>query len=143
MKLLKSSVLLALTLSGSVLSNVAVADIAVIVNKANNNTISDSDINRIFLGKNKSFSSGESIKATNLKSGQSTRTEFEEKALGKSSKQVKAYWAKLIFSGKAKPLVESGSDAEALAFVAANPEAIAYIDAANVNDTVKVVKVFK
>lgn len=119
------------------------ADVAVIVNVNNSNAISDSDINRIFLGKNKSFASGESIKALNLKSGSSTRSEFEEKALGKSSKQVKAYWSKLIFSGKAKPLVESGSAQEAILFVANNPDAIAYVDAMAVNDQVKVVKVFK
>ena len=143
MKLLKNSLVLALTLSSALVTHAALADIAIIVNVNNANTISDDDIDRIFLGKNKSFASGDSIKAVNLKSGDATREEFEEKALGKSSKQVKAYWAKLIFSGKAKPLVETGSDAEALAFVAANPEAIAYVDAASVNDSVKVVKVIK
>ena len=143
MKLFKSSLVLALTLVGALTSHIAAADVAIIVNVNNTNTISGDDIDRIFLGKNKSFSNGDKIDAVNLKSGDATREEFEEKALGKSGKQVKAYWAKLIFSGKAKPLVETGSDAEALAYVAANPEAIAYIDAANVNDTVKVVKVIK
>lgn len=123
-------------------SAVSIADIAIIVNPNNSNTISESDINRIFLGKNKSFSGGDSVKAVNLKSGDATRTEFEKKALGKSSKQVKAYWSKLIFSGKAKPLLESGSDADALKYVAENPKAIAYVDASKVNDTVKVIKVF-
>ena len=139
MKIFKSTLALAL----SFVSTIALADIAIIVHPSNNNTISEDDINRIFLGKNKSFESGDSIKAVNLKSGDDIRTEFEKKALGKSSKQVKAYWSKLIFSGKAKPLVESGSDEEALKFVADNPEAIAYIDANKVNDSVKVVKVFK
>lgn len=139
MKIFKST----LTIAFCFVSTVALADIAIIVNPSNNNTISEDDINRIFLGKNKSFASGDSIKAINLKSGDDVRTEFEKKALGKSSKQVKAYWSKLIFSGKAKPLVESGSDEEALKFVADNPEAIAYIDASKVNDSVKVIKVFK
>ena len=143
MKLLKNSLVLAFTLSSALVTHTALAEIAIIVNVNNANTISDDDIDRIFLGKNKSFANGDSIKAMNLQSGNATRAEFEEKALGKSSKQVKAYWAKLIFSGKAKPLAEAGSDAEALAFVAANPEAIAYVDAASVNDSVKVVKVIK
>jgi ABC-type phosphate transport system substrate-binding protein len=139
MKIFKSTLALAL----SFVSTMALADIAIIVHPSNSNSISEDDINRIFLGKNKSFESGDSIKAVNLKSGDDIRTEFEQKALGKSSKQVKAYWSKLIFSGKAKPLVESGSDEEALKFVADNPDAIAYVDANKVNDTVKVVKVFK
>lgn len=140
MKLLaKSIAAIALCLASAAAS----ADIAIIVNINNNNTITEKDINRIFLGKNKSFSSGDSVKAVNLKSGNTIRTEFEKKALGKSGKQVKAYWSKLIFSGKAKPLVESGSEAEALKYVAENPQSIAYIDANKINDTVKVVKVFK
>lgn len=138
MKLFNRSLALSLVFA----SSFALADVAIIVNPANNSTITDDDIKRIFLGKNKSFSSGEKVDATNLASGNGVRSEFEEKALGKSSKQVKAYWSKLIFSGKAKPLVESGSDEDALAYVAKNPKAIAYIDASKVNDTVKVVKVF-
>lgn len=125
-----------------VASYTSMADVAVIVNKANASEISDSDINRIFLGKNKTFSSGESVTAANLKSGDDTRVGFEKKALGKNSKQVKAYWSKLIFSGKAKPLKEVGTAEEAIAFVKANPDAIAYVDASKVDDSVKVVKVF-
>lgn len=125
------------------MSYASMADVAVIVNKANTSAISDSDISRIFLGKDKSFSSGGSVTPANLTSGDETRAGFEEKALGKNSQQVKAYWSKLIFSGKAKPLKEIGSAEEAIAFVTANTDAIAYIDASKVNDSVKVVKVFK
>lgn len=139
MRLPKSSLVLALFLACST----SFADVAVVVNVNNTNTITEDEITRIFMGKNKSFANGDKVEATNLKYGSEVRKEFEAKALSKSSKQVKAYWAKLVFSGKASPLVESGSDEEALAFVAANPEAIAYIDATKVNDTVKVVKVFK
>ena len=139
MKIFKRSFALSLCLVGSF----AMADVAIIVNPANTSAISESDIKRIFLGKNKSFASGDKVAATNLASGNGVREEFEQKALGKSSKQVKAYWSKLIFSGKAKPLVESGTDEDAIAYVAGNPKAIAYVDASKVNDTVKVVKVFK
>lgn len=125
-----------------IMSYASVAEIAVIVNKANTSVISDSDISRIFLGKNKKFASGDKVKPANLKSGDNTRSGFEEKVLGKNSQQVKAYWSKLIFSGKAKPLKEVGTAEDAIAFVIANPDAIAYIDASKVNDSVKVVKVF-
>lgn len=137
MKLLKTIVLLAATISFF-----SFADVAVIVNTTNNSAISDSDIKRIFLGKNKSFASGESVKAINLKSGDSVRAEFEKKVLGKSSQQIKAYWSKLIFSGKAKPLAEKASAQEVIAYVNSNSAAIAYIDASKVDDSVKVVKVF-
>lgn len=125
-----------------IFSSMSFADVAIIVNPANNSTFSDSDISRLFLGKLKSFSSGDKAVAINLKLGNSTRDEFESKVLGKSSSQVKAYWSKQVFSGKGKPLPEMVSDTDVMTMVAADSNVVAYIDAANVDDSVKVVKVF-
>lgn len=136
MRFIKYTLLLVLCLT----SSLAFAEVAVIVHPANANQISDDDIKRIFLGKNKKFANGDSINAINLKSGDATRTEFERKALGKSSSQVKAYWSKLIFSGKAKPLKELASDGDVLSMVSSTPNAIAYIDASKVDASVKVLK---
>lgn len=118
------------------------ADVAIIVNTNNSNTLSDNDISRLFLAKMKSFDSGNKALPINLKVGNSVRDEFEEKVLKKNSQQVKAYWSKLVFSGKGKPPKEKSSDAEIIAFIISNPGAIGYVDAASVNDKVKVVKVF-
>jgi len=136
MKNLNRSLLLVLCL----FSSLAFAEVAVIVNTGNTSQISDDDIKRMFLGKNKKFSNGESVKAINLKSGNAVRSDFEKQVLGKSSSQVKAYWSKLIFSGKAKPLKELASDAEVLSIVSSTPNAIGYIDASKVDGSVKVVK---
>ncbi|TYK64629.1 phosphate ABC transporter substrate-binding protein [Colwellia echini] len=138
MKLIQKSLLLTLCLT----SSLVFADVAVIVNTANDSQISDDDIQRMFLGKNKSFSNGESVVAINLDSGNEQRGEFEEKVLGKSSSQVKAYWSKLIFSGKAKPLEEVASDSEVISLISSTPNAIGYIDASKVDSSVKVVKTF-
>ncbi|REL30902.1 substrate-binding domain-containing protein [Thalassotalea euphylliae] len=123
-------------------SMVASAEVAVIVNPANANSISDNDISRAFLGKLKTFADGQSIKAVNSKANSAARVEFEKLVLKKSAAQVKAYWSKRLFTGKGKPLQELGSDADVLSFVASTPNAIGYVDAASVNGTVKVVKSF-
>ncbi len=123
-------------------SSVSFADVAVIVNVENGATFSDSDISRIFLGKLKKFSSGDKAVAINLKLGNSTRNEFETKVLGKSASQIKAYWSKQVFSGKGKPLPELVSDKDILTMVASDSNVIAYVDAASVDDSVKVIKVF-
>ena len=123
-------------------SSFVLADVAVIVNSANNASIADSDISRIFLGKIKQFSNGDKITIINLKFKQDTRNEFEKKALNKSASQVKAYWSKLMFSGKGKPPKELGSDKEIIAFVVENPGAIGYVNAASAEGSVKVVKTF-
>ena len=124
------------------LSGACYADVAVVVNSANASDISDSEISRVFLGKLKKFSGGTSAMPVNLGVGTAARDEFESKVLSKSSSQVKAYWSKMMFSGKGKPPEEVDSDAAVIAFVAANPGAIGYVDAGSVDATVKVVKTF-
>jgi len=62
--------------------------------------------------------------------------------LKKSASQLKAYWSKLLFTGKGTPPKEIGSDAEMVSLVASNPNMIGFVDAAAVNDSVKVVTRF-
>jgi len=135
--------LLKTVLCGTVLfSSITFADVAVIVNPGNGSSLSDSDISRLFLGKLKKFSSGDKALAVNLKLGSSTRGEFEKKVLGKSASQIKAYWSKRVFSGKGKPPPELVSDKDVITMVASDGNVIAYVDAASVDDSVKVIKIF-
>ncbi|REL25444.1 phosphate ABC transporter substrate-binding protein [Thalassotalea euphylliae] len=136
MKLLKS---LAIGLLVSV-STAASAQVAIIVNPANANALSDNDISRAFLGKLKTYADGQTIEAVNSKANSDARVEFEKLVLKKSPSQVKAYWSKRLFTGKGKPLKELSSDAEVLNHVASTPNAIGYVDASAVNDTIKVIK---
>lgn len=123
-------------------SSLCFADVAVIVNMDNSSALSDSDISRLFLGKLKQFSSGDKAVAINLKLGSNTRDEFESKVLGKTSSQIKAYWSKRVFSGKGNPPPELVSDKDILTMVAADNNIIAYVDAASIDGSVKVVKIF-
>ncbi len=126
----------------SLMSSVALAEVAVVVNNTNANSLANSDISRIFLGKMKSFPDGSSTIPVNLESGSTVRGELKEKALGKSSSQIKACWSKQVFSGKGKPPKEFASDADIISFVSATPGAIGYVDATSVNDKVKVIAKF-
>lgn len=116
------------------------ADVAVVVSANNSANISDSDIKRLFLGKTKALSNGESVVVINQKFGNAIRKDFDKKALGKSSSQIKAYWSKRVFSGKGKPPKELASDADIISFIASDAKSIGYIDAANVTSAVKVIK---
>ncbi|KGJ97620.1 phosphate ABC transporter substrate-binding protein [Colwellia psychrerythraea] len=131
-----------LLLTSLTLSHSCFADISIVVNIANGRAISDTEISRLFLGKLKKFSGGDSATPVNSKAGNAARADFEKKVLNKSSSQIKAYWSKRVFSGKGKPPTEVENDAAVLAFVAANPGAIGYVDAASVDASVKVVKTF-
>ena len=140
MKNIKSKLLLCVSVLLFTFSSFA--NVAVIVNSANSAAIGEADVSRIFLGKVKTFSTGDKITIVNLKYNHETRNEFEEKVLKKSASQVKAYWSKLMFSGKGKPPKELASDKDVLAFVAANPGAIGYVAEGSVDASVKVVKTF-
>lgn len=124
------------------LCSLAYADVVVIVNPAVGE-VSQDDIQRIFLGKKSDFAGGAKATPYYLPDGAAEREIFDKQALGKSSSQLKAYWSKLVFTGKGTPPAELDSSANAKAKVAAEKDAIAYVDASVVDDSVKVVATYK
>jgi ABC-type phosphate transport system substrate-binding protein len=65
---------------------------------------------------------------------------FHDNVVKKSPSQMKAFWSKLVFTGKGTPPKEFASDEEVLAFVSSTPGAIGYVDDTKVNDSVRVIK---
>ena len=137
MRTIKTVLLLAALLSGA-----AVADIAVVVNPANANAVSADDLNRLFLGRASSFADGSKATPLNMAEGTAARDEFDSKVLNRSAAQLKAYWSKLVFTGKGTPPKELADDAAVKAAVAADSSAIGYISSSSVDSTVKVVACF-
>jgi len=123
---------------GLLLSQLVLADVAVIVHPSNAANVSQDDISKLFMGRAKTFNDGKEAQAVNLVESAAARADFDQKVLGRSSSQMKAYWSKLVFTGKGTPPKELSSEQEVLDFVAKNPAAIGYISAEAVNATVKV-----
>lgn len=101
---------------------------SVIVHPSNSSALDNKAIKKIFLGKSKSFPGGGSVVPISLDDGSSGATTFNKGMLGKSSSQLKSYWAKLVFTGKATPPQTVANDAEMLALISANPNMIGYIE---------------
>lgn len=137
MKLVKIVLLATACLAGA-----AQADIAVVVNPANANAVSADDLNRLFLGRSASFADGSKATPLNLAEGQAARAEFDSKVLNRSAAQLKAYWSKLVFTGKGTPPKELADDSAVKVAVAADSSAIGYIDSSSVDSSVKVVATF-
>lgn len=137
----KTSRLTLFFIASMVVSGATSADIAIIVNPANTAEISTDDIKSLFSGRQKSFSNGKTALLLSLEEDNPTRSEFHDAVLGKSDAQMKAYWSKLLFTGKGTPPKET-SVAEMLELIADNPNTIGYIDAASVNGNVKVIATF-
>lgn len=120
------------------------AEIAVIVNpKLDVSAMSQDYVQRIFLGKTTRFENGTVSNPVNQDEGKSIRDEFLSKVLEKTDGQHRAYWSRLIFTGKGTPPKDMGGDEEIKKLVAENPNMIGYINVMSVDDSVKVVLTIK
>ncbi len=118
----------------------ASAQVAVVVSpKSPVGTMTADQVSSIFLGKSNTLPTGGTAVPTDLPDSVPVHEIFYTKVTGKNSAQVKAAWSRLVFSGKATPPKELGSSAEVKKFVAANPDAIGYIEKSAVDSSVKVV----
>ncbi len=135
--------LLMLGLVGWVLSVQAMADVVVVVNKSNTDNLSAEQVQNLFLGKAKYFPNGKPALAIQLKETAPAYQNFAKEYLHKDANQLRAYWSRLVFTGRASPPREVKDSAEVLQLVSTNPNLIGYVDNSDVHDfeTVRLVKI--
>ena len=112
--------------------------LAVIVHPARATALGLQDVARIYLGQRRFWEGGEAIVAINRESGGAAREHFSERALGQTSQQFAAYWNEQYFHGIFPPATLTSS-AAVKRYVATNRNAIGYIEASDVDDSVRVV----
>lgn len=115
------------------------ADVVVIVNKANANTVDKAFVVKVYTGEAKNWPDGGPVFALDQGEDNPIRADFNSSVLGKSSGNMKALWAQNIFAGKGLPPKVVDPDADVKKIIRTNKNAIGYIRAASVDDTVKVV----
>jgi ABC-type phosphate transport system substrate-binding protein len=118
------------------------AETAVIVNKTNATTLTQKEVSKIFLGKKKSYNDGSQVIPVALEDGNPVRAKFNSSITNKNESQLKAYWSKLVFTGKGTPPKKISTEADVVKLVAANPATIGYVDSSKVDDSVKVLFTF-
>ncbi|HBC58717.1 MAG TPA: phosphate ABC transporter substrate-binding protein [Gammaproteobacteria bacterium] len=113
------------------------AELSVIVN-ANHalKSATAQDIKKLYLGKISTLS-GTKLIPVDQADGKPVRTLFYDKVCGKNPNQLKAYWAQLIFTGGGSPPPVLDGDHEVISWVSRNENAIGYVDARMLNDSVK------
>ena len=100
----------------------------VIVNAANQATeISREEVSRLLLKKQTSWDDGTVAEPVDLDGKSDVRDAFSREVHGRSVSSIKNYWQRQIFSGRAVPPPELGSDAEVVGFVAGHPGGIGYV----------------
>jgi len=118
----------------------AVADVVAVVSAKNPvTTLSKNQVVDIFLGKANRFPDGHEAVPIDQVEGSAAREEFYLKFADKSPAQIKAFWSKIIFTGRGQPPPEVPNDVEVKKFIAKHPDAIGYIDQKLVDDSVKVI----
>lgn len=131
-----SGLLLSLMMSNSY------AELAVIVHPSNADAMDKSTITRIFLGKSRAFPAGGEAIPITFKEGSPESDEFSKSVLSKTPKQLKAYWAKMIFTGKGTPPKAVDGTQQVLDLVSANPSIIGFVPSGSVSGNVKVIGKF-
>ena len=120
----------------------ALAAVAVVVHPSNTAALNAEEISKIYLGRSKSFPDGKAAIPLAQADGTGATATFNEKVLNKTGSQIKAYWSKLVFTGKGTPPKELGTDQEVIELVSQNPSVIGYVDKSAVTASVKVVATF-
>jgi hypothetical protein len=114
--------------------------LVVIVNPACGVTqLSKAEAVDIFMGRQRRLPSGLLALPVEQTKPAATRALFYKLLVNLPMPQVRAYWARLAFSGQAQPPLETDTDDETLEVVAANKGAIGFVQANRVDRRVRTV----
>lgn len=135
MKKILSLIILATSL---VFPQFSYAEIEVIVHPSNESILDKTSIMRIYLGKTRAFPNGDEAIPITLAEGNETEIEFSVNILGKTPKQLKAYWAKMLFTGRGTPPRQLDTTNEILSLIANNPNLIGFVPEGYADSSVKI-----
>jgi len=126
--------LLALLIAAAGLSGVPAdaADVAIAVLVNANNpvaSLSSEEVGKLFLKKTSKWPNGEKVLPVDLHEQSAVRESFSKQFHGKGTAAIKAYWQKMIFSGRDVPPPEKTSVADVAAFVRSNAGGVGYVPA--------------
>jgi ABC-type phosphate transport system substrate-binding protein len=131
-----SAALLALVLSQAFPTRAG--DLVVIVSSRNViGAMSADQVAGIFLAQSGRFPGGAEAVAIDQPVGSPQRNDFYNKVASKSPALVKAYWTKMVFTGRGQPPKEATNSVAVRKLVSDNPGLIGYIDKSYLDASVK------
>lgn len=118
----------------------ALAEVVPVVSaKSNVDNLSQNQVVDIFLGKSSRFPNGDPAVPIDQAEGTAIRDAFYMQYASKSAAQIKAYWSKIIFTGRGQPPRELSPSEKVKKALAENPNLIGYIERSEVDENVRVV----
>lgn len=106
------------------------AGLVVVVNAQSGvQTLTHEEIVNIFLGRFRRLPSGMAALPVDQPPDQPLRAEFYRRLVNKTPAEIRAYWARLVFSGKTSPPHQAATQSEVLQWMRDNPGAVGYLSA--------------
>lgn len=93
----------------------------------------------IFLGQTPRFPDGQEAVPLDLRLGSPLRDAFYTRVTGKTPPLLKAYWSKMVFTGRGQPPAELPDSAAVRRQVAENPGLVGYIERSALDASVRAV----
>jgi ABC-type phosphate transport system substrate-binding protein len=115
--------------------------VVVVSSKSSIVSLSTQQVADIFLAEVGSFPDGSEAIPVDQSVGTPQRNEFYVKVAAKTPPLMKAYWTKLVFTGRGQPPREAGGSAAVRKLVAENPSLIGYIERSALDASVRPVLV--
>jgi ABC-type phosphate transport system substrate-binding protein len=121
-------------------SGAACADVVPVVSvRSPVRELSKNQVIDIFLGRTNRFPNGEPAVPIDQAEGSEIRDLFYQQYANRSPAQLKAYWSRILFTGKGEPPREVSPSERVKRVLAENPHFIGYIERAEVDANVKMV----
>ncbi|MBV1775196.1 hypothetical protein KSF73_05655 [Burkholderiaceae bacterium DAT-1] len=101
--------------------------------------LSEDQASNVYLGKIPELPGVGAVTLYDLSDGNNLRDDFYKGLTNKSAAQMKAYWSKMVFTGKGTPPKELPASSDVKKAVSGSPNALGYIEKSAVDSSVKVV----
>lgn len=120
------------------------ADILVVVSKDSSvDQISKRALVDLYMGRTHSLPDGSPVMKVDAPIDSRVRAAFYEALIGMSVSEVNAYWARLMFTGRATPPMNVMTLEDLATLLAKNPNALGYLTEENDSDELKTIFVIE
>lgn len=124
-----------------VCSTVSASELVVIAHpSADVSQLDKNQLISIYMGRTTTLNNGNKVLPLDQNPNSPLKNLFYKWLIDKDVKEVNAYWARLVFTGKATPPYTVENSNEVVEVVSQNPSAIGYIDKNSLSDQVKVIE---
>ena len=121
-------------------SSLAASDPVMVVSaKSPISVLTVDQASEIYLGRLSALPGGIAVTPLEQADGSPAHDDFHARVTRKSGPMLKAYWSRVIFTGRGQPPREVADDDAVKKTLAGNPNAVGYVNANAVDPTVKVV----